>query len=108
MPPWPGQLPAPSPAIVHQQALRTDVVDERGERVGVSGRFGVTRAPARVRLGGRWNDVVAWAGPWPVDERWWDTGAHRRRARFQVSLADGTAHLLTLESGTWMVEATYD
>jgi len=108
MPPWPGRLPTPSPAIVHTDPLRTDVVDADGERVTVTGRFGVSSVPSRVRLHGRWNDVVGWAGPWPVDERWWDAKAHRRRARFQVALADGTAHLLTLESGDWKVEATYD
>jgi protein ImuB len=108
MPPWPGRLPAPSPTIVHTEALRTDVVDSDGDRIGVGGRFSATGEPARVRMHGRWIEVVGWAGPWPVDERWWDTDAHRRRARFQVSLADGTAHLLTLESGSWTVEATYD
>ena len=52
--------------------------------------------------------VTAWAGPWPCEERWWDPASARRRARAQVVLADGTAHLLTLESGRWSVEATYD
>jgi protein ImuB len=108
IPPWPGRLPSPSPSIVHTKPLRTDVQDADGECVRVTGRFTATSAPARVRIGHRWNDVVAWAGPWPVDERWWDEEAHRRRARFQVSLGDGTAHLLTLEDGTWSVEATYD
>jgi hypothetical protein len=65
--------------------------------------------PARVRLNGKgWRDVAAWAGPWPVDEKWWDESVHRRRARFQVALADGTAHLLSLEEGRWQLEATYD
>jgi protein ImuB len=53
-------------------------------------------------------EVRAWAGPWPCDERWWDVEGWRRRARIQVTLADGTAHLLTLEAGRWSVEATYD
>jgi protein ImuB len=52
--------------------------------------------------------VVAWAGPWPLDERWWDPAAARRRARFQIVTADGLARLLTLEGGRWSVEATYD
>ena len=56
---------------------------------------------------GRWA-VHAWAGPWPCDENWWDAERHRRRARVQVVLVDGTAHLLTLEAGRWSVEATYD
>jgi protein ImuB len=52
--------------------------------------------------------VVGWAGPWPIDERWWDPQQARRRARFQVALSDGSAHLLTLEGGRWWIEATYD
>lgn len=108
LPPWPGRLPSPSPATVHQRPLRTEVVDASGARVGVDGRFGVSSAPARVRMRSGWLDVVGWSGPWPTDERWWDGGTHRRRARFQVALQDGSAHLLTLESGEWKVEATYD
>jgi protein ImuB len=52
--------------------------------------------------------VVTWAGPWPAEERWWDAVASRRRARLQVCLDDGTAHLVVLESSRWRVEATYD
>ena len=33
---------------------------------------------------------------------------HRRRARFQVLDATGTAHLLSVEAGRWWREATYD
>jgi protein ImuB len=58
--------------------------------------------------GGPRSPVVAWAGPWLVDERWWDAAAHRRQARWQVVTADGAAHLLSLEGGRWVVEATYD
>jgi protein ImuB len=52
--------------------------------------------------------ITGWAGPWPADERWWDPAAARRRARLQVLLDDGTAHLLVLERGQWHLEATYD
>ncbi|MFI7549818.1 DNA polymerase Y family protein [Micromonospora sediminimaris] len=55
-----------------------------------------------------WVEIVGWAGPWPVDERWWAPAEARRRARFQVRLADGTALLLAVESGRWLVEAIYD
>ena len=37
--------------------------------------------------------IIGWAGPWPLDERWWDEHRHRRMARFQVVTADGAAHL---------------
>ncbi len=107
--PWPGGLPTPAPARVHLPGTAVEVVDRHGEPVGVSGRGLATAAPARVTLGGGPDqEVVGWAGPWPVDERWWDRATHRRRARFQVLTAAGTAHLLSLEDGRWWLEATYD
>jgi protein ImuB len=51
--------------------------------------------------------VVAWAGPWPVEERWWDAGGARRLARLQVVTADGQAWLVACERGRWWVEAAY-
>ena len=57
---------------------------------------------------GKAQRVAAWAGPWPLDERWWRPAAHRRQARFQLVLKDGSAHLCVLESNHWHREATYD
>ncbi len=89
--PWPGRIPPPSPATVHAEALPAEVSD------------------ARVSVcGGPWSAVTAWAGPWPVDERWWDDDAHRHRSRWQVVTADGAAHLLSRQGDRWEVEATYD
>jgi protein ImuB len=109
-----------------------EVVDAEGRRVGVSGRGLISAPPSRCRIDGgassEWTEVRAWAGPWCIDERWWDALAHRRRARLQVVLgpveqglveqgartsprghpSEGSAHLLTLEDGRWWVEATYD
>jgi protein ImuB len=109
--PWPGRLPAPAPATVHVEPMPVEVVDRSGEPVGVSGRGLVSAPPVVVSsTSGRSSgaEVVAWAGPWLTDERWWDPPAHRRRARFQVVTADGRAHLLAVEGGRWWVEATYD
>ncbi len=36
--PWPGRLPTPSPATVHDPPLPAEVADESGRTVGVSGR----------------------------------------------------------------------
>ncbi|MFI0795549.1 DNA polymerase Y family protein [Micromonospora rubida] len=109
VPPWPGRLPPPSPAVVLPAPLAATVYDAVGEPVGVSARLQVSAAPARLVVGtARPVDIVGWAGPWPVDERWWVPAEARRRARFQVCLADGAALLLAVEAGQWLVEAIYD
>ncbi|MFI7304933.1 DNA polymerase Y family protein [Micromonospora aurantiaca] len=108
-PPWPGRIPPPSPAVVLPAPLPADVRDAAGEPVVVSARLTVSAAPARLIVGdGRPAEITGWAGPWPVDERWWAPAEARRRARFQVSLADGAALLLAVEGGRWLVEAIYD
>ena len=108
-PPWPGRLPAPSPAMVHQVALAARLVDVDGEPVSVTARGLASAAPGGLAIrDGPERRVVAWAGPWIIDERWWDRARHRRRARFQVVTDDGAAHLVAVEHGNWEVEATYD
>lgn len=108
-PPWPGRVPAPAPALVHDRPLQASLIGPGGQQVGVSGRGVLSSEPARLSVqDGPWSDVVGWAGPWPCEERWWDPRAYRRRARMQVLLSDGHAHLLALETGRWTVEATYD
>ncbi|MFD4204713.1 DNA polymerase Y family protein [Micromonospora tulbaghiae] len=108
-PPWPGRIPPPSPAVVLPTPLPADVRDAAGEPVVVSARLAVSAAPARLTVGaGCPAEITGWAGPWPVDERWWAPAEARRRARFQVCLADGAALLLAVEGGQWLVEAIYD
>ena len=106
--PWPGRLPNPSPATVHAAPERVDVLDRTGRGVVVDGRCEPTAPPARLRVAGRTRRITSWAGPWPVDERWWDAERHSRRARFQVVTDDGVARLVVLERGCWSVTATYD
>ncbi len=109
VPPWPGRLGAPAPAEVLVEPEPLVVLDEDGEPVGVSGRVHLSAPPAVLRRAdGRTSAITAWAGPWPLDERWWDLRARRRQARFQLVLDDGTAHLCAVEGGRWQREATYD
>jgi protein ImuB len=109
VPPWPGRLPAPAPAAVYRTLVAVEVRDGAGQPVTVTARGLLSAAPAAASVaGGPWVDIDAWAGPWPAEERWWDTAAFRRRARLQVCLEDGTAHLMARESGRWWVEAVYD
>ncbi|RIV38406.1 DNA polymerase Y family protein [Micromonospora radicis] len=113
VPSWPGRLPAPAPAVVLPVPLAANVVDATGVPVVVSARLTVSAPPARLTLAtpaptAAASEIVGWAGPWPVDERWWVPAEAVRRARFQVCLADGSALLLAVEAGRWRVEAIYD
>jgi len=114
--PWPGRLPQPWPILVHDTPVPAEVVDEAGRPVLVGGRGEITgplakwrmdTAGSASRLSG-WREIVAWAGPWCVEERWWDSRRTRRLARFQVIDDTGAATLLTVEGQSWGVEATYD
>lgn len=107
--PWPGSLPAPSPATVAHHDVAVEVLDASGRRVHVTGRGDASAPPTQLQIGNRPPQrIVAWSGPWPVDERWWDDAGHRRLARFQVVTGDGVARLVIVERGHWKLAAVYD
>jgi protein ImuB len=163
--PWPGQIPAPSPATVYPVPLPARLTDASGQTVSVSGRVQLSAPPAWLSVGpGEWSSprlatggglggsssrlatggglggsssrlatggglggsspqlateqvmavteqvmaVIAWAGPWPVTERWWDPPTACRQARFQLATDDGSAWLAVLQDGCWLIEGRYD
>ena len=106
--PWPGSLPAPAPAVVPPTARAAELLDATGSPVVVTGRGELSAPPVTLAVAGHPpQEVVGWAGPWPLDERWWDPRRHRRLARLQVVTADGAAHLVLAEHRSWWVAATY-
>ena len=109
-PPWPGALPTPAPARVLAEPWPAEVVGAAGQPVALDERGSLTCGPARFRTapGEAWTPVAGWAGPWVVEELWWEPGAERRVARFQVVGVDGRAWLLTLDDAAWWTEAGYD
>jgi protein ImuB len=107
--PWPGRIPAPAPATVYPDLLPARVTDASGAALTVTGRACLSAAPARLAVGVSLPlSVIAWAGPWPVTERWWEPEKARRRARFQMVTDDDNAWLVTVQDGCWFVEASYD
>jgi len=127
--PWPGRLPEPAPATVLVEPAPVDVLDAAGRPLRVDARLGLSAPPAAVHVrvtvgrgvavglrGGEGGEgvadgaserLVAWAGPWPMVERWW-TPTPRRRVHLQVELADGRALLLACTADAWTCEAIYD
>ncbi len=106
--PWPGQLPAPAPTTICNPKIPLAVTDQRGSGVTVSGRGELSGSPAEVSLGNVIYRLAGWSGPWTLDEKWWDSRARHRQARFQFLTDDGCAYLCCVEEGRWWVEAVYD
>jgi protein ImuB len=116
--PWPGSLPSPSPATVFERPHPAEVLDEHGAPVRVSARGIVSGRPSTLLLligddatgwrRGRPRPIVAWAGPWPVEERWWEPLRQRRLARFQMVTDDHDGYLVVAEHQRWWVSARYD
>ncbi len=105
--PWPGGVPAPSPAVVPDQPVPVEVVDAHGVVVSVTGRGEISAPPATLVMSSARHRVVAWAGPWPVEQRWWAPERARRLARFQMVTDQGVAHLVGVEQQRWSILATY-
>jgi protein ImuB len=107
-PPWPGRIMGAAPGVVYPEARTAEVTDDDGHLVTVTGRCVLSAAPARLAVEREPSRrVTAWAGPWPLSERWWDTAAARRRARFQLATDDGRAWLAVVQDGRWLIEAGY-
>ena len=109
--PWPGQLPEPSPSVLVDDPV--ELLDAQGNSIRVTSRGMFSADPARLTVPGRWggqdDQLRWWAGPWPVDERWWDAQAGGGRvARAQVLLESERALLLCYRQRRWYLEGIYE
>ena len=89
-----------------------ELLDADGNAVRVTGRGLFSADPSRLAAPGRDGRLSWWAGPWPVDERWWDPELAKagRTARAQVLLDrhDARALLLCYRQRRWYVEGIYE
>lgn len=106
--PWPGHLPAPSPAAVFSELPQISIGDAAGGAVTVTDRGGLSAPPACVRWGSREWAVCGWAGPWLVDEHWWDAALANEAVRMQILLEDSRALLVIHRGDRWLVEGVYE
>jgi protein ImuB len=108
--------PVPVPTLVYPSPRPAEVLSADGRQVTVSARGALSGAPSAFRLlpapqvadSNKLHPIIAWAGPWPVEERWWDSDAENRLARFQLVTADGRAWLAAVQNTHWWIEASYD
>jgi hypothetical protein len=105
--PWPGQLRAPSPATTLAHPVAIQLRDCNDHHVIMGSRGFLSEPPVVLLLSTQMRrDVVWYAGPWPLVERWWVL--NRRRAHLQILLATGEALLLVAESSRWWLVGIYD
>jgi protein ImuB len=122
--PWPGRLPEPAPTVLLDEPV--ELLDAQDNPVRVTSRGLFSTEPARLaatsdshgpRRRRYQGPLCWWAGPWPVDERWWDpqAGSNGRTARAQVLLErnwatteSGEALLLCYRHRRWYVEGVYE
>jgi len=105
--PWPGQMRAPSPATTLTRPVAVQLRDASDHPVVMSARGFLSEAPTALLFSHQLRREVIWyAGPWPLVERWWTL--NRRRAHVQILLVSGEALLLTAESSKWWLAGIYD
>ncbi len=105
--PWPGRVSGPPPTVIHDPPRPMVVHDADNQPVGVDGRGAVSAAPAGMLIDGRRRSVTQWAGPWPVEQRWWDPTMARRLARFQLVADDGRLIEAAVEHRRWWMLAEH-
>uniref|UniRef100_UPI0024913745 DNA polymerase Y family protein n=1 Tax=Salana multivorans TaxID=120377 RepID=UPI0024913745 len=98
--PWPGAVPPPLPTVLPITPPAVHLLDAGGEAVVVDARGLMSTtdgAPAELIVprgeGLAWlvpgrHRVLAWAGPWPMTQRWWTPGGVRG-SWLQVQVAVG-------------------
>ncbi|MFM6974935.1 MAG: DNA polymerase Y family protein [Agromyces sp.] len=108
--PWPGAIPGVAPATVFATPEPVALFDATGALVSITPRGTLSATPAalQLRTGQPPRSVSAWAGPWPLSERWWDPETAKHCVRCQLVDSAGDAWLVVGDDSGWRVEAKYD
>lgn len=101
--PWKGAIPKPLPARVFHPAAQVHLLDGHQNPVTVNGDS-LSAVPKYLSWGSRDYLIEHWAGPWLVDDAWWQGG--QLCARIQVQCE--TSAFLLLWAGKWRMEASYE
>lgn len=106
--PWPGRIPEPHPSRVHEKALPCELFDSAGHvlRVNANGGFFCEALcddvfPDQTST----EEITQYAGPWIIEQEWWNRGGIRR-AYAQI-VTETAGRLVFCERGTWKEEGIY-
>src|SRR6266568_6434693 len=107
---WSSDVCSSDLSVLIDPPRPVQVLDEAGRPVTVTERGAVPMPPSRLASGAETTAIQSWAGPWPVDERWWSPDSTGRTVRFQLVDVHGRAYLVAYEmaSRRWTLDAIYD
>lgn len=129
--PWPGRIPPPLPTVIPVTAPGCALVAADGTPIVVNPGGALVPAESRHTHAGHPHDepvpalltpaesvgwltasprrVRAWAGPWPVSERWWNQGSRGAWLQVEVERHEGSGVVLLVHrQGAWWVEGVHD
>lgn len=109
--PWPGSIPEPSPCILHADPPSVGLEGSCGHDLYVNGEGELAcskgcadPAPAVLRADAENMEIGEFAGPWIIEQRWWDQPT--RRAYLQI-VGRNAGALIYRETGEWKEEGRY-
>lgn len=117
--PWPGSLSGPAPATLFSEPPEVSITDRNDKLIQIDDRLQLSAEPAfftppetfdsdfEAKILGVPRLIKAWAGPWPVHERWWESSGICLH-RFQILDSANAAWLVLLKDEKWIAEARYD
>ena len=112
--PWPGAIPEPGPTRVHTNPVDIELEGRCGHQLTVTGEAELACAaggedpePGKLRSSESTAAIHNYAGPWPIDQRWWNDSLRSRRAYLQIVL-DRSAVLVYREGSAWHEEGRYE
>lgn len=118
---WIGRIPAPLPAHLGRglshPASRVRLISAEAQPIILSENATLDHQPYALIWGENRYLITGWAGPWPVDDRWWEADG-KKYARLQVAgqkmpheeaagHSEIAAWLLIWINNSWRIEANY-
>ncbi|MDO5726574.1 MAG: DNA polymerase Y family protein [Bowdeniella nasicola] len=109
---WPGQLPGPAPTRLYERPIALRLYCQQGNDIAVPAiETAWIPTPVHYQLAthqtGEREGIQAWAGPWPLVQRWWHRDGSAR-IYLQLIPHRGNPMLVASRKHGWVVEGIYD
>lgn len=95
---WPGAVIGKAPMCEYSPPVSARLLDSQNYPIRIHATGLANADPAFIECGaltpGR-QEITNFAGPWPLEDRWWDSDKRRRVCRFQITCESGAYLIVT-------------